>query len=110
MQRELLGPRYWPTWLGIAGLRLFERLPYPLMMKVGRGIGRMARWAPLGFVRVARQNIKLCLPGLSPAEQDRLIQRHFQCLGMALCESAMTWWSADGRIRKLSRVEGLEHL
>jgi KDO2-lipid IV(A) lauroyltransferase len=29
---------------------------------------------------------------------------------MALCESSMSWWSSDERIRSLSRIEGCEHL
>lgn len=54
--------------------------------------------------------MELCLPQLPTQERERLIDRHFEALGMALCESAMTWWSPTERIRGLSRVEGLENL
>jgi KDO2-lipid IV(A) lauroyltransferase len=107
---ELLGPRYWPTWLGLAWLRICESLPYPWLLLTGRLVGAFARRLPLGFVNVARRNIALCLPELSSAEQRRLLEEHFRSLGIGLCESAMTWWSSDERIRKLSRIEGLEHL
>jgi len=80
------------------------------MMGVGRFIGRLARRLPLRYVLVARRNMELCLPELSCAEREQLIAQHFESLGMCLCESGMTWWSADERIRRLSRVEGLEHL
>ncbi len=110
MRPELLGPRYWPTWLGLAWLRTCELLPYPWLLFVGRLVGTLARGLPLGFVKVARRNIALCLPELSPADQRRLLEKHFRSLGIGLCESAMTWWSSDERIRKLSRIEGLEHL
>lgn len=91
-------------------MRLIEKLPYPAMMAAGRGLGRFARLMPLGFSHVARRNMALCLPELSSGEREKLIGRHFEALGMALCESAMTWWSPEERILGLSRVEGLEHL
>jgi KDO2-lipid IV(A) lauroyltransferase len=110
MRAALFLPHFWPTWVGVACLRLIEKLPYPAMMRVGRLMGRLVRRLPLRYVHVARRNMELCLPELSAAERERLIKRHFECLGMSLCESAMTWWSDDERIRKLSHVEGLENL
>ena len=37
-------PRYWPTWLALGILRLFEPLPFPLLVWLGRRLGdlRMA--------------------------------------------------------------------
>ena len=110
MRLDLLAPWYWPTWLALGIMRLLERLPYRVMMAAGRGLGRLARRMPLGLVPVARRNMQLCLPELSAREHAQLIDRHFACLGMALCESAMTWWSPEERVLKLSRVEGLEHI
>ena len=110
MRHELLMPRHWPSWTGLGVLRLLETLPYPAMLVVGRLIGKLARRLPLKWVRTARRNIELCMPALSPAEREQLIERHFESLGIGLCESAMCWWSPDERIRSLSRVEGCEHL
>lgn len=110
MPKALLAPRYWLTWAGLGLMRFIERLPYPAMMVVGRNIGRLAYRLPLGFKKVARRNISLCLPELDAVDREQLVRRHFEALGMALCESAMTWWSSEERILGLSRVEGLEHL
>jgi KDO2-lipid IV(A) lauroyltransferase len=110
MPARLLGPRHWPIWAGIGLLRLIERLPFPWMLAVGRGIGRFARRLPLSYVDIARTNIGLCLPELGAAEREALITRHFESLGIALLESAMTWWSRDARIDALSELVGLEHL
>jgi KDO2-lipid IV(A) lauroyltransferase len=110
MPLRLFGPRYWPTWLGLGCLRLFAALPYPLMVRTGRLIGWISRHLPLNYGRVARRNLELCLPELSVREREVILDRNFQCMGVGLCESAMTWWSSDERIRDLSRVEGLEHL
>jgi KDO2-lipid IV(A) lauroyltransferase len=110
MNTEFLGPRYWATWIGLGVLRAAESLPYPVLLGVGRVIGRIARRLPLRYVRTARRNIELCLPRLDAAQRRDLLRRHFDSLGMGLCEAAMTWWSDEARILSLSRVEGLEHV
>jgi KDO2-lipid IV(A) lauroyltransferase len=65
---------------------------------------------PLHYLPIARANMRLCLPELSDDQRAELLGRHFEALGMSLCESAMTWWSSEERIARLSRIEGVEHL
>ncbi len=107
---SLVAPQYWPTWLGLGLLRLFEPLPYPLLMGIGRLLGALLRRLPLNFVRIARVNLALCFPNASVEERERLLKRHFESLGIALMETAMAWWSSDARISKLTRFEGMEEL
>jgi len=106
----LFAPQYWPTWLGLGLLRTIEPLPYPILLALGRLLGRIVRRLPLNFAHIARVNLKLCMPTLSEREREKLLNRHFETLGISLMETAMAWWSSDARIRKLSRVEGIEHL
>jgi Kdo2-lipid IVA lauroyltransferase/acyltransferase len=108
--RRFFALRYWPSWLAVGALRAIERLPYPRLVQVGRILGRLARHLPLHWGAVARINMRLCLPQLSDAERENLLKLHFQALGIAICESAMSWWSSDARIAELSRVEGVAHL
>jgi len=112
LQRRLrmLAPRYWPTWLGLGCLRVIAFLPYAWKLRVGRTIGRLVRLLPLPYVRIARRNIEICLPELSPGARETLLKRHFESLGIGLCETAMTWWSDEDEIRSLTQVEGVEHL
>lgn len=105
---RLLAPWHWHSWIGLGLLR--ERLPYPLLCRVGRTVGRIARRLPLQYVKVARRSLRLCLPTLAEMERERLLNCHFEALGIALGESAMAWWSSDERIRELSRIDGLHHL
>jgi len=110
MRLRLFAPRYWPTWLLVGLLRGIECLSYPRLVKVGRVLGRIARRLPVHYIPVARANMQLCLPELCAEERERLLERHFEALGITLCESAMSWWSSDERITKLARVEGIAHL
>jgi lauroyl/myristoyl acyltransferase len=42
----LLHPRYWLLWLGIGLLWLVVQLPYPLIYRLGTGLGRLAMRRP----------------------------------------------------------------
>jgi KDO2-lipid IV(A) lauroyltransferase len=107
---KALSPYYWPTWLGVVVLRGMAWLPYPLMLRVGRAIGGVARWLAPRQCWVVRRNLELCLPEWSDAQRHDLLVAHFRALGESLCDFAMTWWSPDARIRSLCQVEGIEHL
>ena len=106
----LAAPRYWPTWLALGVLRLFEPLPFAFLVALGRALGTLLHWLPLRFVRIARRNLELCFPELAPDERERILAQHFRSVGIALFETAITWWSSDERIRRLTQIDGLEHL
>jgi KDO2-lipid IV(A) lauroyltransferase len=110
MRLELFLPKYWITWLGLCVLRAIELLPFPAQRHVGSALGRLIRFLPLAYVRIARRNIQLCMPALSPQDQADLVDRHCQSLGMGLCETANTWWSTDRRVHELAEIQGLDHL
>lgn len=91
-------------------LRLFEPLPFPLLVWTGRRVGGLLAILPLSFVRIARRNLELCLPELAIEEREKILREHFRSLGVGIFETAMSWWSSDARIRKLTQFEGEEHL
>ena len=72
--------------------------------------GQLIRYLPLAYWRIARCNIELCLPLLSPAEREKLFVQHCRSMGMGLCETAVTWWSSNDRVSTLAQVQGLHHL
>ena len=110
MRLGFLRPGYWPTWVGLAGLRALEILPYQAQRCVGAGLGHLIRRLPLAYVRIARRNIELCLPTLSAAQRATLLDEHCQSLGMGLCETATTWWSSNAQVSRSAEVLGTEHL
>src|SRR5277367_2209006 len=110
MQLGFFVPKYWITWVGLAVMRSVELLPFTVQLKLGRAMGALLGRLPISFVRIARRNIELCMPELSAQARGDLLRRHCQSLGIALCETADTWWSNDKRINGLADVQGLEHL
>jgi KDO2-lipid IV(A) lauroyltransferase len=107
---RFLGPRYWPIWLALGFVYLVSRLPYRAAMSVGRAIGRVAHFFSKRDKRIADINIKLCLPNLSQTERKQLVRKHFESLGCTLFETAYVWWPRDEWLRKIVRIEGVEHL
>jgi Kdo2-lipid IVA lauroyltransferase/acyltransferase len=110
MALAYLLPRYWITWVGLGVMRAVELLPYGVQTQVGNAIGVLLKQLPLSYLRIARRNIALCLPELSAAERENLLDRHCRSLGVALCETANTWWSSDQRLNRLAEIQGLQHL
>jgi Kdo2-lipid IVA lauroyltransferase/acyltransferase len=110
MQLRLFAPRYWLTWAGVVVLRLLAFLPYPALLALGRALGSFVRQLPTGWVQIARRNLELCLPELTPSERERLLREHFASLGIGLMEIPLAWWASTKRIARLVQVEGLEHL
>ena len=104
----LVHPRYWPTWLALGILRVLEPLPYPVLAWLGRRIGDGLVHLPLGFVRIARRNLELCLPERPASEREHILRDHFRSVGIGIFETAISWWGSDARIRKLTHLEGEE--
>ncbi|MFT6431890.1 MAG: KDO2-lipid IV(A) lauroyltransferase, partial [Halopseudomonas sp.] len=63
-----------------------------------------------GRRRVAEINLALCFPQWSDERRAQLLRDNFESNGIALFETAMAWWWPSDRLRRLARVDGLEHL
>ncbi|TVM04692.1 lipid A biosynthesis lauroyl acyltransferase, partial [Oceanidesulfovibrio indonesiensis] len=77
-----LHPRYWLSWVGIAALWLIMLLPYPLLFRIGHGLGRLAMRLLPRRVAIARRNLELCFPEMDANEREALLQRNFESVGM----------------------------
>lgn len=103
-------PRYWPTWLGVALLRLTVLLPQRSRMAIGRGLGRLTRKLVGSRRHVVSRNLALCFPELDEDEREQLEIRHFESLGMGVIELGITWWSSDAHLAELIELKGMEHV
>lgn len=110
MRPRLLMPRYWPTWMGLGLAYVLSLLPFARQLALGRAMGRALRCLSGGFAAIARRNMQLCLPELRAAKRERLLEKHFESLGVAVMEVSLAWWSAPGKLGSMVRIEGIEHL
>ena len=103
-------PRYWPTWLGVALLRLIVMLPHGARMGVGRALGRAVRTLIGKRRQVVTRNLELCFPDMEPAERRDLEIRHFESLGMGVIELGITWWCPQDYLERIVTLKGMEHM
>lgn len=107
--RELLHPRYWPTWLALGILWPFSRLPLVVLWAMGGALGQLLYALHARGRRIAARNLALCFPALPVGERMRLVQRHYRALGRAILGTGFSWWAPRGRQRALVRTRDREH-
>ncbi|QLB41087.1 Kdo(2)-lipid IV(A) acyltransferase [Mannheimia pernigra] len=111
-QKAFLHPKYWGLWLGLGIFKLILCLPYPILVKIGLGLGKV--FTQLGFgkrrMQIARRNLELCFPHYSAEQITALVQENMKSVGMAIIETGMAWFWSDERILKWSKIEGEEYL
>ena len=111
-QPTLLAPRHWPAWIGIGLIWLVARIPYSVLLAIGRFVGWLAARL-IGRERrgTAARNIELCFPNLDAAERARLLELNLRDSGVMLIEFALAWMGSARAIKKIPvMIEGLEHL
>ena len=111
-QLSFLKPKYWGLWLGLGFFRLILLLPYPLLRWIGEGLGSLFAKLSVGKRRakIARRNLELCFPDYSAEQIDSILQTNLKSTGMAIIETGMAWFWSDKRIKKWSKIEGLNYL
>lgn len=108
--RFIYNPRFWLTWVGLAILWLSSLLPYRLLQVLGKGLGILIWAFGPERRRITRTNLRLCFPDLPQHELRRLVLHSFYSVGMAVFESALTWWGSDRKFLSLMHTEGFEHV
>jgi KDO2-lipid IV(A) lauroyltransferase len=103
-------PRYWPTWALLGFMHLATKLPRSWQGRVGRALGGLLRRVKGREQRVARRNIELCFPDLSSDERERLLDRHFEAVGLSFVEMGIGWFTPIDRLLERVAVYGREHL
>lgn len=97
--------------LMVGALRLFAKLPWGAVQRVGAAIGWIMWKVPNSSRNVVRINLAKCFPEMDPAERERLVGRTLMDIGKSFTESACAWiWPAQRSIDLVREVEGLEVL
>lgn len=103
-------PRDLLTWSGYGLLRLLSLPPWPLRLRLGRGLGRLLYHLMPRPRHVARVNLRLVHPDLDAAAVEARVRRHFVELGIGLFELGLAWWGRRATLERLFTVEGWEHV
>ncbi len=95
--------------LGVFLLWLMHFLPFRVLVWIGNALGLLLHLLAAERRRVATINLRLCFPDMGDKQRARLVRDHFKMFARGLIERTILWWSSTERIRRLIRVEGVEH-
>lgn len=94
----------------LAMLQRLSALPYPVLRRLGEGMGLLLYWAVVPRRRIARTNLRLCFPEMPEAERRRILKKHFQYFMRSFLDRFVLWYQPAERIRDMVRVRGEENL
>jgi KDO2-lipid IV(A) lauroyltransferase len=98
------------TAFAISLLWLLHWLPFRVLTFFGYLLGTLLYIVPTSRRKVGEINLGLCLPDLPVVERNKIVRDHFRYLACMFLEYGYLWFSSQERIKKLVKVEGLEHL
>ncbi len=110
LDRRLLAPRHWGSWLALGLLWLLSFLPRRLLGLLAAGLARLAPWLNRKRWHIAQTNLALCYPGLDAARRRTLLRRHFHVLVFCLLDLGTLWLRSSSRLARLGRIENPQML
>ncbi|XPE69111.1 hypothetical protein ACNKHP_02675 [Shigella boydii] len=96
--------------VGIGVLWLVVQLPYPVIYRLGCGLGKLALRFMKRRAKIVHRNLELCFPEMSEEERRKMVVKNFESVGMGLMETGMAWFWPDRRIARWTEVIGIEHI
>ena len=107
---RLSDPRLYPSWIGVGLFWLVGQLPWNFLLATGRGLGHLAWRLAKRRSHIARTNIRLCFPELTPEEQENLARRSVISTGEAILEMAGSFSNHRIDLDKRLVIKGMEHI
>jgi len=108
--RDFLAPRYWFTWLGLAGMAFISVFPYRITLVLGQLFGFLLLLFAHSRRRIATTNISLCFPELNAKEQKLFVRKTIVDNGVGLVEMCIAWFRCQSITDEMVEVQGEEHL
>ena len=107
---DLIHPKYWLNWVGIALLSTVCLLPRGSRTTFGSLIGLLAFVIAKRRREIVEKNLRVCFPNLPDKEVKKKIIRNFRSSGTAILETFEAWAFPQRDFESLVEFEGLELL
>ena len=91
-------------------MRVLAALPWAVQGLLARGLGTVGWHVARRDRRITLINLRLAYPALSERERRAIGRRHFRSLVYSVFEIGLVWFDRRGRLERLTRIEGREHL
>ena len=103
-------PKFIPTWILIACMKLGAKLPFAAQVFIGIAIGRALYPLLSRFRKIAFINISNCFPEKNLAEVQGLVKQHFEAIGISVFETANAYFAKSNKIQQLITVHNEHYL
>ena len=107
---ELLHPKYFFTWVGIAILVLFGLMPAWLRDPIARQLAKLVIKIAKKPISVARINLTTCFPEKSSAEIESLVKENIENFVMILLAQSELMVRSTANLRRRVNLMGFEHV
>ncbi|HZD21753.1 MAG TPA: lipid A biosynthesis acyltransferase [Burkholderiales bacterium] len=94
----------------LALMWLVHWLPLGVIAWIGNAVGVVLYWLIPERRRVTRINLAKCFPDMPEEQRERLARAAFRAFCRGFVDRAVLWWASPARLKRMVRVEGLEHL
>ncbi|HYX66438.1 MAG TPA: lipid A biosynthesis acyltransferase [Burkholderiales bacterium] len=98
------------TRLVLALMWLVHWLPFGVIARIGEVVGTALFWLIPERRKVTRINLQKCFPEMDVRRREQLARAAFRAFCRGFVERSVLWWASAERVKRLVRVEGLEHL
>ncbi|MFG6413339.1 lysophospholipid acyltransferase family protein [Roseateles sp. DC23W] len=89
---------------------LLSWLPFRVISGLGWLLGSLIYLLPTSRRHIGTVNLRLCLPDMPESERQGLLRAHFVAMVQMLLEYGYGWFASRERLKRLMRIEGLDHL
>lgn len=106
---DYLHPKFWPSWLGLAFLRVLSWLPLPVLAFLGKLVGAIVYRCMSKRREITLVNLATCFPELDEQQRIRIAKQCFELIAFTACSIGVNWWASPKRLARLVSYEGREH-
>lgn len=110
LPKNLLHPRYWPSWWAVGVLALLAFFPWRLRRGIGKIIGSLMFKHNTKRREVVFVNLDFAFPTLSQQEREQFAKRHFQDYATALLDYSVLFFRSRQALYKRIKLSGAEQL
>lgn len=110
LPKNLLHPRYWPSWWAVAGLGLLAFLPWQLRHALGKQLGRLMYKHNAKRRQIILVNLDFAFPELTTAEREQFVLANLQEYACALLDYSLLFFRSRKALYKKIKLSGQEFL
>ncbi len=102
-------PKFIPTWILVALMRLGAKLPFEAQVILGKIMGRLLYLVALRFKNIAFINISQCFPNKDKSQVQDLVKQNFEAIGISVFETSNAYFATDDKVSSLINNIENEH-